>query len=42
MLFGRTPFNGQSEAALISNIMNQPLHLPSHPQISSAAKDFIR
>ncbi|CAD8049292.1 unnamed protein product [Paramecium sonneborni] len=42
MLFGRTPFNGQSEAALISNIMNQSLHLPSHPQISSAAKDFIR
>ncbi|CAD8046611.1 unnamed protein product [Paramecium primaurelia] len=42
MLFGRTPFNGQSETALISNIMNQPLHLPSHPQISSAAKDFIR
>ncbi|CAD8133892.1 unnamed protein product [Paramecium pentaurelia] len=42
MLFGRTPFNGQSEAALISNIMNQTLHLPSHPQISSAAKDFIK
>jgi serine/threonine protein kinase len=42
MFLGRTPFNGHSEAGLLSNILNQGLHIPSSPAISENSKDFIR
>ncbi|CAK87244.1 unnamed protein product (macronuclear) [Paramecium tetraurelia] len=42
MLYGRTPYNASSEAALISNIMHQSLVIPSSPPVSDKAKDFIR
>ncbi|CAD8140140.1 unnamed protein product [Paramecium pentaurelia] len=42
MLYGRTPYNASSEAALISNIQHQQLVLPSSPMVSDESKDFIR
>ena len=39
---GRPPYNAQSEAALISNILHTPLNIPSSPHVSDMAKDFIR
>ncbi|CAD8106978.1 unnamed protein product [Paramecium sonneborni] len=42
MLYGRTPYNASSEAALISNIMHQQLMIPSSPTVTDKAKDFIR
>ncbi|CAD8144826.1 unnamed protein product [Paramecium pentaurelia] len=42
MLFGRTPFNAQSEAALLSNILNKQLIIPQTPSVSELSKDFIK
>ncbi|CAK58292.1 unnamed protein product (macronuclear) [Paramecium tetraurelia] len=42
MLFGRTPFNAQSEAALLSNILNKSLIIPQTPSVSELSKDFIK
>ncbi|CAD8137639.1 unnamed protein product [Paramecium octaurelia] len=42
MLFGRTPFIAQSEAALLSNILNQQLIIPQTPSVSELSKDFIK
>ncbi|CAD8142078.1 unnamed protein product [Paramecium pentaurelia] len=42
MLFGRTPFIAQSEAALLQNILNQQLIIPQTPLVSELSKDFIK
>ncbi len=42
LLYGKTPFTGQSEAGLLSNILHTGLSIPAYPAISETTKDFIR
>ncbi|KAK9071689.1 hypothetical protein SSX86_008118 [Deinandra increscens subsp. villosa] len=42
LLFGKTPFKGESDRATLFNVVGHPLRFPESPSISFAARDLIR
>lgn len=42
LLFGTTPFRGRHRDESFSNVLHMDLHIPSQPEISSAASELIR
>ncbi|CAI9105572.1 OLC1v1004520C1 [Oldenlandia corymbosa var. corymbosa] len=42
LLYGKTPFKGQSNDDTLSNIVSQCLKFPASPNVSSNARDLIR
>ncbi|KAD5961185.1 hypothetical protein R6Q59_014133 [Mikania micrantha] len=42
LLFGNTPFKGESDRATLFNVVGHPLRFPESPSVSFAARDLIR
>ncbi|KAJ0551094.1 putative protein kinase AGC-RSK-2 family [Helianthus annuus] len=42
LLFGKTPFKGESDRATLFNVVGHPLRFPESPSVSFAARDLIR
>ncbi|XP_076944810.1 protein kinase PVPK-1-like [Bidens hawaiensis] len=42
LLFGKTPFKGESDRATLFNVVGHPLKFPETPSVSFAARDLIR
>uniref|UniRef100_A0A0E0IWJ4 Protein kinase G11A n=1 Tax=Oryza nivara TaxID=4536 RepID=A0A0E0IWJ4_ORYNI len=42
LMYGRTPFKGQTNRATLFNVVGQQLRFPDHPPTSNAGRDLIR